>query len=135
MFKTMDGVSVYTADEVYNKGQVEEKLSAKVTVSEVNSLVNQRIDNVITSKVNEIAGTFENTIDSKVNTAIDTELTDYDDSNTVASKISTAIDTELANYDDSDAVDTKISTAIGNIPAGPTAMTTTEAAALIDQYL
>ena len=135
MFKTMDGVGVYTADEVYNKEQVEEKLGTKASVSEVYDLVNQRIDNVITSKVNEIASTFENTIDSKVDTAIGTELAGYDNSDAVDTKISTAIDTELANYDDSDAVDSKINTAIANIPAGPTAMTTTEATALIDQYL
>lgn len=139
MFKTMDGVDVYTADEVYNKEQVEEKLGTKATVSEVNSLVSQRIDNVITSKVNEIAGTFESTIDSKVNTkvteAIGTALSDYDNSNTVDSKISTAIDTELADYDTSAQVTQKINTAIANIPAGPTAMTAAEATALINQYL
>lgn len=137
MFKTMDGVDVYTADEVYNKEQVEEKLGTKATVSEVNSLVSQRIDNVITSKVNEIAGTFESTMDSKVNTkvteAIGTAFSDYD--NTVDSKISTAIDTELADYDTSAQVTQKINTAIANIPAGPTAMTTAEATALINQYL
>lgn len=138
MFKTMDGVDVYTADEVYSKEQIEEKLAEKATVNDINSLVTQRIDALITIKVSEIAGTFEDTINSKVSNSVNNALDEYDNSNTVDSKINNAIDsipaTDLSGYDTSAQVTQKIDTAIANIPAGPTAMTTTEATELINTY-
>lgn len=157
MFKTMDGVSVYDKQDVdgitdaintsvsqntsdianlktgvnalqnskADKSELSSKAAntdlndtkARVTAlennkadkSEVSSLVQDSIDNVITAKVNTIASDINHIVDN-------------------------AVDDALENYDDSNTVDSKISTAIGNIPSGPAAMTTSEAAAIIDNY-
>ena len=113
---------------------INEALTQKVNRSEIGPMVQSEVNDIVNTKVNEIAGTFEGTIDEKVSTAVasevNTALTGYDTSSQVTGKIETA----LADYDDSNAVDTKISTAIGNIPAGPSAMTASEATELINTY-
>ncbi len=81
----------------------------KVNRSEISSLVNDVVDGMINNKLSSI----ESDINHMVDNAIDDGLEDYDNSNTV---------------------DQKIATAINNIPAGPVAMTTAEATAMIDQY-
>jgi len=118
---------------------INEALTQKVNRSEIGPMVQAEVNDIVNTKVNEIAGTFGDTIDGKIAAAITAEdipgkvstaLSGYDTSSQVTGKIETA----LAGYDDSNAVDTKISTAIGNIPAGPSAMTTSEATALINTY-
>ena len=108
--------------------------SNKADKSEVSSLVQDSIDNVITAKVNTIASDINHIVDN----AVDDALEDYDDSNAVDTKINNAINnipaTDLSSYDTSAQVTQKINTAIANIPSGPTAMTTSEATAIIDNY-
>lgn len=141
MFRTMDGVQVYDKADVDTVIQeTKEELNAsKAERSEIHELVQTAASTIIGEKVNEVAGTFENTINDKVAAAvtaedipgkIDTALAGYD----TGAQVSNKIDTALAGYDNSDAVDTKISTAIGNIPAGPSAMTTSEATAIVNTY-
>lgn len=153
MFKTMDGVSVYDKSEVDDitnaisadvsqntsditnlKTGVNALQNNKADKSEITPLVQSEVNDIIDTKVSEIAGTFENAIDGKVaatvTSEIGTTLASYD----TGAQVSSKIDTALAGYDDSNTVDSKINTAIANIPAGPTAMTTTEATALINQY-
>lgn len=83
--------------------------SDKADKTEIPALVNSAVDGMINNKL----ATIESDINHIVDNAIDDELEDYDDSNTVDQKIATAID---------------------NIPAGPTAMTTAEATAMINNY-
>lgn len=81
----------------------------KLNTSDLPSAVNSAVDSIINDKLSLI----ESDINHIVDNAIDDALEDYNDSNTVDQKIATAID---------------------NIPAGPTAMTTSEATALVNQY-
>lgn len=83
--------------------------SGKADKTEIPTLVSSAVDGMINNKL----ATIESDINHIVDNAIDDELEDYDDSNTVDNKIATAID---------------------NIPAGPTAMTTAEATAMINNY-
>lgn len=83
--------------------------SGKADKTEIPVLVSSAVDGMINNKL----ATIESDINHIVDNAIDDELEDYDDSNTVDQKIATAID---------------------NIPAGPVAMTTAEATAMIEQY-
>lgn len=83
--------------------------SDKADKTEIPALVNSAVDGMINNKL----ATIESDINHIVDNAIDDELEDYDDSNTVDQKIATAID---------------------NIPAGPVAMTTAEATAMINNY-
>lgn len=83
--------------------------SGKADKTEIPMLVSSAVDGMINNKL----ATIESDINHIVDNAIDDELEDYDDSNTVDNKIATAID---------------------NIPAGPTAMTTAEATAMINNY-
>lgn len=119
----------------------------KANKSEISSLVAETIDSAINSKL----ATLESDLNHIVDNIVDDELEDYDTSSQVTSKINAAlqdydtpaqttqktanaIDTALQSYDDSNTVDQKIATAINNIPAGPTAMTTAEATAMINNY-
>lgn len=83
--------------------------SGKADKAEIPTLVSSAVDGMINNKL----ATIESDINHIVDNAIDDELEDYDDSNTI---------------------DQKIATAINNIPAGPAAMTTAEATAMINQY-
>ena len=128
-FNTSDATREFAADRERlstleegkaNKSEVNSDFSAdrarltdlennKVNRSEVSSLVNDTVNGIIDAKVAGITSDINHIVDN----AIDDELEDYDNSNTV---------------------DQKIATAINNIPAGPVAMTTAEATAMIDQY-
>lgn len=81
----------------------------KLNTSDLPSAVNSVVDSIINDKLSLI----ESDINHIVDNAVDDALEDYDDSNTVNQKIATAID---------------------NIPAGPTAMTTSEATAIVNNY-
>lgn len=102
----------------------------KVDRSEVSSLVSSTVDGIINAKVAGITSDINHIVDN----AIDDELEDYDTPAQTAQKTANAIDAALQSYDNSNTVDQKIATAIDNIPAGPVAMTTAEATAMIDQY-
>jgi len=82
---------------------------SKLNASDLPSAVNSAVDSIINDKLALI----ESDINHVVDNAVDDALEDYDDSNTVDQKIATAID---------------------NISAGPTAMTTSEATAIVNNY-
>lgn len=102
----------------------------KVNTSDLPQAVNSVVDSIINDKLALI----ESDINHVVDNAVDDALEDYDTPAQTAQKTATAINTALQSYDDSNTVDQKIATAINNIPAGPTAMTTSEATALVNQY-
>lgn len=80
--------------------------SGKADKTEIPVLVSSAVDGMINNKL----ATIESDINHIVDNAIDDELEDYDDSNTVDQKIATAVATR------------------------PTAMTTAEATAMINNY-
>lgn len=158
MFKTMDGVSVYdkqdvdgitdaintdvsqnTSDITNLKTGVHNLQEQAVSKSELNAKANTadltetntRVSNLENNKADksEVSSLVQNTIDSVITAKINTIASD------INHVVDNAVDDALENYDDSNTVDSKINTAIANIPAGPTAMTTAEATALINQYL
>lgn len=111
-----------------------ERLSAleegKAAKSEVPEIVHQTVDATINAKLAAI----ESDINHIVDNAVDNALEDYDTPAQTTQKTANAINAALQSYDDSNVVDQKIATAINNIPAGPTAMTTAEATAMINNY-
>lgn len=125
--------------------------SNKADKSEVAGMVSSAIDATINTKVASITSDINHVVDNAIDdaledydtpaqtaqktaNAIDTALQDYDTPAQTTQKTANAIDTALQSYDNSNTVDQKIATAINNIPAGPAAMTTSEATALINNY-
>lgn len=125
-FNTSDATREFAAD----RERLSNLESNKADKSEVSSLVNSTVDGIINAKVTGITSDINHIVDN----AIDDELEDYDTPAQTAQKTANAIDAALQSYDNSNTVDQKIATAIDNIPAGPVAMTTAEATAMIDQY-
>ena len=145
--ESIDSRKLNASDATREFAADRERLSAleagKANKSEISSLVTESIDSAISGKLATLESDLNHIVDnivddeledydtsSQVTDKINTALQSYDDSNTVNSKISNV----LQSYDDSYAVDRKIATSISNIPAGPVAMTTAEATAMIDQY-
>lgn len=107
-----------------DKSYVDTELRKKANASEIPNLVNSAIDSAINAKIAavDIPGQVTSELTAKFNEA------------DIPGKVTEAVGNQFQNYDDSNTVDSKISTAIGNLPAAPTAMTTTEATALINTY-
>lgn len=108
------------------------------TNNRVAALENSRATNTALSETNTRVTALESgkanksEVESLVQDAVNAKV------NTITSDINhivdNAVDDAMEDYDTSTQVTQKINTAIGNIPSGPTAMTTTEATAIINNY-